>query len=635
MAYFGFSLLVLAFALTVLGTMWALIALFVRQEQRLPWVEKCQWVVFALVLGASLILLWALGRKDFSFRYVAEYTDSFLPWYYSLTAFWAGQEGSFLFWGLVVSLLGVIFLSTKGYQGLEPRQRIFFCLFYLGIEAFFWALLGSVSNPFVSLAPVPADGNGLNPLLQNAGMIFHPPLLFLGYAGFTVPACLGLSAVVAGGKGDWLLLSRNWLLLSWIFLSAGIVLGSWWSYFELGWGGYWAWDPVENSSLIPWLVSSALVHTALLGRRFKVLEKTNFFLLQLTLILCFFSTFLTRSGVLNSLHAFGEGSLAWPLLVFMIFLAVLALCGGWLGLAQREKASRSLGDIFSRQGVVVILSWCLLALALVITMATLWPLLSKTFFQQSIGLDQGFYNRVCLPFFSLIFFLLAFCPWLDWRRLRLPPKFFFLVLAVFAFCLVGLYLKGIVRPLPLFAAVSSLAGVFSLVLKMLSRFASFPRMKRGVYGLHVGLALMGLGVAISGPYQRSAEFILNKGQTATLGGYEIIFKGLETYTAPGMQGVRARVEVQRGKDYLGELIPERRLYVHFDQPFSEVSVLPSLGNELYATLLGFTQNDVARLQVKIIPLVNWIWIGAIVLCAAGLFALDYRRKDRLLAGNDQ
>ena len=241
-----------------------------RKEKKflsLVWMERIQTISFFLITISSFILFWALGKRDFSFAYVHDYTDEFLPMFYALTAFWAGQDGSFLFWSWVLSILGAVFIYSPAYRELDQKTKVFFWGFYFLVQAFFLLMVTGPSNPFLKLEPAPATGRGLNPLLQNPGMIFHPPLLFLGYAGFTIPACLAFAGWVTGDQFSWMRQARNWVIFAWIALSAGIILGAWWSYMELGWGGYWAWDPVENASLIPWLISTACLHTAIIGRQ--------------------------------------------------------------------------------------------------------------------------------------------------------------------------------------------------------------------------------------------------------------------------------------------------------------------------------------------------------------------------------
>lgn len=312
-------------------------------------LEKGQIILAVVVLGVSMVLLQALGARDFSYAYVRDYTDTFLPFFYAVTAFWAGQNGSFLFWYLCVAVMGWCMIYSPGYSRLDDRTKVFFWLFFFLVEIFFLFALTGPSNPFMKLDPIPTEGNGLNPLLQNPGMIFHPPLLFLGYAGYTIPCCLALASRLGGDGRNWLDLSRNWNIVSWVFLTSGIILGAWWSYMELGWGGYWAWDPVENASLIPWLAGTAFMHTAIVGRTRKTLLRTNVFMIALTLLLCFFATFVVRSGLIESLHAFGGSKMGIPLLVFLVAGLAVTL---FVCLTGRADDTTHLDEFVSRPGLL-------------------------------------------------------------------------------------------------------------------------------------------------------------------------------------------------------------------------------------------------------------------------------------------
>ena len=579
----------------------------------LPWIEKGQWLITGLMLLASAILLWALGTGDFSFSYVADYTDSFLPQFYALTAFWAGQEGSFLFWGVCLAALGVVWRLSPSYQRVSPLTRQYAWAFFLAVQAFFLYVLTGPSNPFLRLEPALDQGNGLNPLLQHPGMIFHPPLLFLGYAGFTIPACLALAAKLTREPVSWMDVSRNWVLVSWIFLTAGIILGSWWSYMELGWGGYWAWDPVENASLIPWLSASAFLHTSLIGRRRKALGRSNVFLIGLTLVLCFFGTYLVRSGVIDSLHAFGSGGVGQPLfLLILVSLALVTL----IAFVGRSSEDRPLSGITSKQGVMLLVAWLLLALGVVVMMGTMWPVISRLWTENPVGLDAGVYNRVCLPLFTFIVLFLVFCPWLTWKGGTRYPKALGASIAAFVLALGGLWFVGVRDLWPLLAAAGGIATCVSTVLIFVVAPASRrQRVSWGAYGVHFGLALVFVGIAFSGPYKATTEAVLDKGEVLQVDGYEVEYTGFDQDMTPAVSAFKAVLEVRNEKgETIGRLVPERRMYRNFQQPFAEAAVLPGLGDELYATLLGFTEDEIISLKVSVNPLVNWLWIGGTLMC---------------------
>ncbi|MEA4855398.1 heme lyase CcmF/NrfE family subunit [Solidesulfovibrio sp.] len=613
--------LLLAMLVSLLGGALACLEAWSRQRRKLPWLERGQDAAAFLMACASAALLGGLLSRDFSLAYVADYSDSLLPLFYTVTAFWAGQAGSLLFWGLILALAGAIFSRTARYKALEPSTRILFWLFFLTLQGFFLVLLTGPSNPFVTLASPPADGKGLNPLLRNVGMIFHPPLLFIGYAGFAIPACLSLAATLSGEGRAWLEAARNWILGSWAFLTAGILLGGWWSYMELGWGGYWAWDPVENASLIPWFAATALVHTALLERRFGLLPRTNVCLACLTLILCLFATYLVRSGVVESLHAFGDGGVAGPLLVGVLFAACLTC----LAAAVRPSGTASvLPGLASRPGLMVVSVWLLLALGLVVLLGTIWPLLSQLWAVNPKGAEQGFYNTVCLPLFTLLTAVMALAPWFGWtggpRRLDVPTGLVILGLAVVA---AGASLD--VRPILAVAGIASaaMAGLSVLLLLFLAPGSLGSRRFWSSHGSHLGLAVIVLGVAVSGPFQRSVEKALSPGESFDFSGYRFTSEGFGATDTPGQEVTRteeARITVSRGGKPVGLLTPQRLTYRNYDHPHTEVSTVPGLGDELYATVHDLDGERLMPLKVSVNPLVNWVWIGSILVCLLPLLA---------------
>ncbi len=582
----------------------------------LPWMERAHLMVTGLMTVSSLILLWALVNFDFSNVYVASYTSRDLATFYRMTAFWAGQAGSMLFWGWSVAVFGVFFLYSDAYQSLTEQTRLWFWLLFLAIMAFFLLVLTAWSNPFTLYDPAPADGNGLNPLLQNPGMIFHPPLLFFGYGGFAIPGCLALAQALSrqfGHEHSWTDISRNFILIAWLCLTAGIILGGWWSYMELGWGGYWAWDPVENASLIPWLVASAFLHTSVIETRRNKLHRINIFLMALTSISAFFATYLVRSGVVDSLHAFGDGGVGTPLLLFIITFTLISLV---VAIGYRHPNARPLSEIASREGFLVIAAWVLLTLGLIILVATMWPVFSKFWSDNPLGLEPAFYNRVCLPLFVILSALLMVCPWLGWKGGLRDPKRAAMVGAFFVVAAVALVLCGFTIPMAVAGGATAIAGIAGIVLL----FATESAMRRNLrsiaaYGVHVGLALTVLGIAISGPYKVEREVEILPGASATVGDYEFTHTTMQQGEERAYIYIRSNLEVRKNGNIVGELHPERRLYHKFRRnAFAEAATLPSLGNELYATLLGTNEEEAAVLKLSVNPLVNWVWIGGTLMC---------------------
>ncbi len=628
----AYGLLMLALFCCLGGAAFAILQLYQGRTNALKIVEGAQVAMTSALVLASAILLHALFWNDFSLIYVASYTDRVLPIFYRLTAFWAGQAGSLLFWALSVALCGLFFLYTKAYKGLSETTRLWFWIFFLIIMGFFALLLTSWSNPFIVQTPVPPDGNGLNPLLQNPGMIFHPPLLFWGYGGFVIPGCLALAQCLSGKEkeeGSWVHVARPFTLLAWLFLTAGIVLGAWWAYMELGWGGYWAWDPVENASLIPWLIGTAAIHTMIIESRRNKLGRTNVFLMALTTISAFFATYLVRSGVINSVHAFGDGGVGMPLLIFI--LASTAICA-WIAFFG-NNSRRSLAGIDSHEGMLVVTAWILLMLSVIICIATLWPLISLLFSDQSQGLAADFYNRVCLPLFALISVILAFCPWIGWNGGLRDTKKVLIIAATFILTGIALWFTGYRTPTAFIATCASVAAIVSIGLLFMDKAVRSQRNTVAAFGVHIGLIMLVVGIAFSGPYKIEGDFILSEGESAPLGDYIITLSSITTGSEPQFNYMQATLQVKKDDTIVGEVAPQLRQYFKFgNQRFFEAATLFSLGDEIYASLLT-DNNTRAQVRVSINPLVNWMWIGGTLMCLFPFMGLG-RRKTKNVEDTD-
>lgn len=626
MYVFAFALQLVALLAALGGGGLALLQLWQNREDSLPVVEKAHLVISGALLLASALLLHALFWNDFSLSYVASYTDRVLPVFYRLTAFWAGQPGSMLFWALAVGLSGSAFALTRAYKNLSRPTRLWYWSFFYVIMGFFALVLTSWSNPFVLQTPVPADGNGLNPLLQNPGMIIHPPLLFLGYGGFAVPACLALAQCLSGQsstEGAWFRLSRPFIILAWLFLTAGIVLGAWWAYMELGWGGYWAWDPVENASLVPWLIATASLHTLIVEDRRGKLGRVNVSMMVLTTVSAFFATYLVRSGVIDSVHAFGDGSVGTPLTIFVLSGLVIAL---WIPFIA-PKTGKPLAGLESREGFLTLVAWVLLALAVIILVATMWPVISKLWSAAPRGLDARFYNRVCLPLGALLVVMMAVCPWLGWGGGLRSKKSLFVVIGGFVASAVAIWALGYRQPTALVGASAAVGIVLGAVMLLADKANRAQPVTVGALGAHIGMALMAIGIAFSGPYTTDREMLLAKGESATVGNYTATLLDLGEGRRADHEYIAAQLEIFKNGKSLGVVSPERRLYDKFgSMQFSEVDVIPGLGNEIYASLLGLDENSKVVVKVSVEPLVNWLWIGGTIMCLVPLVGLRRRKN---------
>ncbi len=599
--------------------------LWQNKHSELRWLEYAQAAGSFFMLAASAILMYALVVSDFSVDYVANYTDKALDLFYRCTAFWGGHEGSLLFWALMVSVCGTAFLFTRTYRTLSAETRSWFLVFFLSVMAFFGLLLSTWSNPFLQTLPAPADGYGLNPLLQNPGMIFHPPLLFLGYGGFIIPGCLALAQAMSPQKDSmhWLDVARPFTLTGWLFLTAGIVLGGWWAYMELGWGGYWAWDPVENASLLPWLIGTAALHTGIVETRRGKLHRVNIFLMSLTTVSAFFATYLVRGDVVNSVHAFGGNGTGPYLLVFVLaFLLVISI----ISFTAKDENARELEGLESREGFIVMTVWLLMAIGLVILLATLWPVISKLWTARPMGLDQHFYNRVCLPLFTVLLALLLACPWLKWQGGLREWRKLLIVLASFCGALIVFWRAGITQALPLMSASLSSALIVSMALLLVEKSTWSWRPSLMACIVHMSVALVALGISFSGPYKQEVEVELARGGVVQVGPYSVTLANLYEGRGPTFDFIEAELQLSKDGDMVGTVSAQRRLYDKFQRSaFSEAVTHPSLGNEFYATLLGVNGTK-AVLRMSSNPLVNWLWIGGALMSLAPFMALGRKRR---------
>ena len=617
--------LLAAMFLSLAGSAIGAAQLWQGRRSELRWMERAQAIGSLCLIVASAILMYALVVSDFTVEYVASYTERALPLFYRATAFWAGQAGSLLFWALMVSVCGTAFLFTPTYRRLSEETRSWFLLFFLAIMAFFGLLLSTWSNPFTCISPAPTDGNGLNPLLQNPGMIFHPPLLFLGYGGFVIPGCLALAQAMSSCKDDmhWLEAARPFTLTGWLFLSAGIVLGGWWAYMELGWGGYWAWDPVENASILPWLIGTAALHTGLLEIRRGKLHRVNIFLMGLTTVSAFFATYLVRGNVVNSVHAFGDGGVGTALLLFVIIslaaVTVISFC-------SRDGRNLELSGLETREGFVVMTVWLLIALCMIILIATLWPVISRLWTDRPLGLDAGFYNQVCLPLFTVLLALLLACPWLRWQGGFREWKKLLICLVVFCAALMFFWWYGITMALPLMTASLSAAVLAGMILLLAERAtrAWMPSVMACL--VHASVAVMALAIAFSGPYKEEVEVELAPQGVTQVGSYTVTLTNMYQGRGSNYEFIEAELQLSQDGEVVATILPQRRLYDKFQRSaFSEATTHPSLGTEFYVTLLGVNQGK-AVLRMSANPLVNWLWIGGAVMSLAPLLGLRRRRR---------
>lgn len=552
------------------------------------------------VCCATLFLILCFVSNDFRVAYVANNSSRSLPLIYKISALWAGQSGSLLLWLLIISLYAVAVQRSTSLQklGLDVRANIVVNL----VRLVFIVLLLFVTPPFQMLEEPPSNGFGLNPMLQSIGMVIHPPLLFLGFSGFLIPFSLAVVSLWEKDESmDWLKAARPWLLVAWGFLTSGIVTGGRWAYTELGWGGYWAWDPVENASLLPWLTGTALINTLTTsGGNIKL---WSYSLSTLTFALTIFGTFLTRSGILDSVHAFSGGILGPIFLGMLLIIIAFSLYLGWTRrdlLRQRDRFERtgeiSLGFVAQLGNLV----W--LVIFLIVLLATMFPIISRVLLGREIVLDEGFYNQMTVPLFLLNFFLLGLTPALP----RDGVSWLVLVKKIWFHLVLGLALG-------LFTHFAYGGGTWVCLAVGIASFgiSTHLRAMRQARGnlIQIGALIMLIGIAVSSTFGDEIFLAVQPGEKFSLGNYEIQYSGLSTRYGMEHYVVNATLTVTEGAKEIGELTSEKTFWEQRRQPSTSIGILSTFKEDLYFNLAGW-EGQTAQVHVQRFPLVSWIWFGS-------------------------
>jgi cytochrome c-type biogenesis protein CcmF len=625
-------------ALAVLGSGGAVLAsIYAGRNKSLAALSGARWLIHlvtALLTIASGALILAILRNEFALEYVTRFSDRALPLEYKLSAFWAGHEGSLLLWSWMMAIaasIAVILARKDESSSQGPAIGI------LGaICGMFAALMLFTSNPFDLGVVAPGDGEGMNPMLQHWAMIAHPPTLFLGYAGFAVPFAFGLGALI-GGRTDnrWIAPIRRWVIASWLFLTIGIVLGSWWAYVELGWGGYWAWDPVENASLLPWLTGTALMHSLITQQRRGMLKVWNALLVPLTFLLCIFGTYLTRSGVIASVHAFPD-SLVGGFFLMMLLAGIAVSVGVIIWRRDLLKSEHTLDKLVSYEGAFMMGNVLLTVIMLTTLVGTIFPILSKPFAEESVTLGEEFYNAVVVPMALLLAALMAVGPLIRYanapgaltRRLIAPG-----IATVAAVVGVGAWCSH--SPWALASAAVAgftVACITEDFIRTLGAFRSSAIRRWGGQLVHLGMIMIVVGVAGSSLAPTEKTLALKAGQVEQVGEYKVRLDGLDEITEVNYIAGEARISVSGPG--LDEVIlrPQRRQYHKSSKINSEVAVHTNLLEDVYVILAGWSKDrQTVHVQVLINPLLLWIWIGGIAMSIGAFVCLvsPGRRRSRV------
>jgi cytochrome c-type biogenesis protein CcmF len=605
------------------------------------------------LLTLAVVVLWqALVTHDFQVEYVADNSNRAMPMFYLLTALWGGQNGSLLFWGWILSIYSaaVVRLYRQRYRELMP-----YAVATLAFTSFFFCIMHLfAADPFQRLPFTPEDGRGLNPILQHPTMAIHPPILYLGMVGMVVPFAFAISALISGQlDSTWLRAARRWILIPWTFLAAGLLLGGNWAYVELGWGGYWAWDPVENSSLMPWLVATALLHSIMIQERKGMLKVWNLALAILTYGLCIFGTFMTRSGIISSVHAFAQSNIGPFFATFLILSLVFSFGLLWLRLPLLKTENR-LESFASRETAFLLNNWILLGMLFAVFWGTIFPLVSEAFTGEQITVGAPFFNQVNIPIGLVLLLLTGAGPLFAWRRTsRESLRKNFINPATAGLLSMGLFFAlGVRNPYAVLSFGLCVFVVFALAtefhtgtrarmrstsetyLTALYRLCTKSRRRYGGYIAHLGLVLLFVGFT-GKAFTQESEFVLEQGTSQEIGDYRVTFESLAFGQNDNSSTTAAALSLHRDGQFLGTLLPERRYYPAFDQGTTEVSIYSTMREDFYIILVGSAEDQSAKFQVYINPLINFVWLGGIVLVLGSLWAMWPTPRDRRLARVDR
>jgi cytochrome c-type biogenesis protein CcmF len=619
--------LALSLALAV-ALIQGLVPLLGAAKGNLAWMSLARPAAQAqalLVAFAFGCLTWSFVTNDFSVSYVAMNSNSALPLHYRIAGVWGGHEGSFLLWCLI---LGVWMVAVSFFSAHLPEDMAARVLGVMGLlGAGFLAFMLFTSNPFERLFPAPPDGRDLNPLLQDPGMVLHPPMLYMGYVGFSVAFAFALAALLSGRlDAAWARWSRPWTTVAWCFLTVGIALGSAWAYYELGWGGWWFWDPVENASFMPWLVGTALIHSLAVTEKRGAFRSWTVLLAIVAFALSLLGTFLVRSGVLTSVHAFAVDPKRG---IFILMLFALFI-GGALGLYAWRTSRIGLGGSFdpiSRESFLLANNVLLAAAAGTVFLGTLYPLAVDAFGAGKISVGPPYFEAVFVPLMAPALFLMGIGPLARWKRASLPELAVLLRWALAVSLAVGLLLPFA------FGQWHALVGV-GLALAIWIVFTALLSLRKGVkqtrsqYGMvtaHIGVAVFVVGVTLVKGYESADDVRLRTGESAALAGYVFRLEEVSSVKGPNYVAARAHVSVTRDGKAVTALYPERRVYTVQEQVMTEAAIDPGLTRDLYVSLGDPLGGGAWLLKIQHKPFVDWIWGGCLIMALGGLLAASDRR----------
>ncbi len=629
----GHFALILALCVSIIQGVLPLIG---AQQGRREWLilaRPATQISFALLTISFGVLAWCFYVNDFSVLYVAEHSNSQLPTVYRLGAVWGGHEGSLLLW--IFLLTGWAFAVAQLSKTLDEFMvaRVLGVLGLVAAGLLLFVL--ATSNPFERLLPAAQDGRSLNPLLQDPGLVFHPPMLYMGYVGFSVAFAFAIASLLSGKlDAAWARWSRPWTTTAWIFLTLGIALGSWWAYYELGWGGWWFWDPVENASFMPWLIGTALLHSLAVTEKRGGFKNWTVLLAIIAFSMSLLGTFLVRSGVLTSVHAFATDPRRGVFILILLSLVV----GSSLFLYALRAPKSTLGGAFSlmsRETLILLGNVFLVVAAGSVLLGTLYPLLIDALNLGKISVGPPYFNAVFVPIMVPVLFLLAIGPWANWKSTSLGALIKRLWLAAVVAGVAAILIPRMMGEFTILTALGFLLAfwiIASGVLQIIKQFKagkptrSFIGMQLG----HIGIAVFVIGVTMVGAYQEEKDVRMAPGDTVSVGGYQIRLKGVGPAKGPNYQAMRGAFELGRHGKTEEVLYPEKRNYDSSAMPMTEAAIDAGFTRDIYVSLGEPLEGNAWAVRVYYKPFVDWIWGGCLLMALGGLFAvLDKRYRLRL------
>ncbi len=659
-ANIGYGALVITFVISLYGIF---AAIYGVRKSSPAWVDSARnamlltWPLLT-ISALSIIYLLVIGRYEV--EYVAEVTSNSMPLYLRITALWGGQAGSLVFWTWLMAAFASAVTLRKWDRDREFLPWV--VVVSLVTLAFFLVMIIFFENPFARLWQVPLgqpvkamlqpegsvplvmpDGRGLNPLLRHPGMIIHPPMLYLGFVSFVIPFAFAIAALVTGRTDDrWIRITRRWTLVAWLFLSLGLILGGRWAYDVLGWGGYWGWDPVEIAAFMPWLTGTAFLHSVMIQEKRGMLKHWNMVLIILTYALVIFGTFLTRSGVLSSVHAFAQSAIG-PLFFAFIGLTFITSLTLLLNRWNELKSEAVMTSMLSRDALFLLNNLLFIGILVVCFWGVIFPLISELTTGQKVTVGPPFYERATGPLFAGLLLLMGIAPLAAWRhsttktlgRAVWKPGLFSLLVLAIAFlggvrqvaALIGFWLSAFVASVTLYefwrgALARHQKSGESLPLA-LWRLAGRNRRRYGGYVIHLGVVLMAIGIIGIEIFQTETQGTIAQGERISLGNYSITFESLATFDTPdGRNVARSVISVYKDNQFVGELYPRRDYYYESQQPMTIPGVRSTWEDDFYVLLVDWQPVSTAGATFKVYhnPLVNWLWLGGFVFILGTLLA---------------